>query len=286
MNVLADLLEVTATCIGDLVKETREILEDHGHDTGSCPGPVRHRPGPAQLPGQRPAPRADRDNRTAIPPGTDRTHPRRTARTHRAARLPAVRPSRTPLLPAARRPTPARCPGRRLPAEDQQQRTRPAHHPLPQRTVHPGRPRRRPRRRQQVCRRQRHPRNPPTAPAGRPHSRPGTDPLPHGGRSPRRRSTERHGDKLILYGFTTPRNLMSTTCPSPPSRGSPTLCTRLRAARRRIGARPARPVSTRSTPSSPRSPLTWMRPATTSWPSPPSPRRSGGRSGAATPRSG
>jgi Rhodopirellula transposase DDE domain len=34
MNVLADLLEVTATCIGDLVKETREILEDHGHDPG------------------------------------------------------------------------------------------------------------------------------------------------------------------------------------------------------------------------------------------------------------
>ncbi len=37
MNVLADLLEVTATCIGDLVKETREILEDHGHDTGVAP---------------------------------------------------------------------------------------------------------------------------------------------------------------------------------------------------------------------------------------------------------
>jgi hypothetical protein len=34
MNVLADLLEVTATCIGDLVKETREILEDHGHNPG------------------------------------------------------------------------------------------------------------------------------------------------------------------------------------------------------------------------------------------------------------
>ncbi len=32
MNVLADLLEVTGTCIGDLVKETREVLEDHGHD--------------------------------------------------------------------------------------------------------------------------------------------------------------------------------------------------------------------------------------------------------------
>jgi hypothetical protein len=37
MNALADLLEVTATCIGDLVKETREILEDHGHDTGAAP---------------------------------------------------------------------------------------------------------------------------------------------------------------------------------------------------------------------------------------------------------
>ena len=37
MNVLADLLEVTATCIGDLVKETREILEDHGHDPGTAP---------------------------------------------------------------------------------------------------------------------------------------------------------------------------------------------------------------------------------------------------------
>ena len=37
MNVLADLLEVTATCIGDLVAETREVLEDHGHDTGRPP---------------------------------------------------------------------------------------------------------------------------------------------------------------------------------------------------------------------------------------------------------
>jgi Rhodopirellula transposase DDE domain len=37
MNVLADLLEVTATCIADLVKETREILEDHGHDPGVAP---------------------------------------------------------------------------------------------------------------------------------------------------------------------------------------------------------------------------------------------------------
>jgi transposase len=37
MNVLADLLEVTATCIGDLVKETREVLEDHGHHPGVAP---------------------------------------------------------------------------------------------------------------------------------------------------------------------------------------------------------------------------------------------------------
>jgi hypothetical protein len=36
MNVLADLLEVTATCIGDLVRETREALEDHGHATGTA----------------------------------------------------------------------------------------------------------------------------------------------------------------------------------------------------------------------------------------------------------
>ena len=41
MNVLADLLEVTATCIGDTVKHTREILQDHGHATGV--GPVRRR---------------------------------------------------------------------------------------------------------------------------------------------------------------------------------------------------------------------------------------------------
>src|SRR5579859_2971400 len=34
MNVLADLLEVTGTCIGDLVKQTREVLEDHGHHPG------------------------------------------------------------------------------------------------------------------------------------------------------------------------------------------------------------------------------------------------------------
>ena len=34
MNVLADLLEVTNTCIGDVVKQTRDVLEDHGHSPG------------------------------------------------------------------------------------------------------------------------------------------------------------------------------------------------------------------------------------------------------------
>jgi transposase len=31
MKVLGDLLEVTATCIGDTIKQTRQALEDHGH---------------------------------------------------------------------------------------------------------------------------------------------------------------------------------------------------------------------------------------------------------------
>jgi predicted DNA-binding protein YlxM (UPF0122 family) len=37
MNVLSDLLEVTATCIGDIVKQTREALEDHSHICGAAP---------------------------------------------------------------------------------------------------------------------------------------------------------------------------------------------------------------------------------------------------------
>jgi hypothetical protein len=36
MNVPADLLEVTAVCVGDLVRQTREALEDHGHATGTA----------------------------------------------------------------------------------------------------------------------------------------------------------------------------------------------------------------------------------------------------------
>ena len=34
MNVLAELLEVTATCIGDHIQETRDVLNDHHHDPG------------------------------------------------------------------------------------------------------------------------------------------------------------------------------------------------------------------------------------------------------------
>jgi hypothetical protein len=37
MNVLGDLLEVTGACIGDLVKDTRRVLEDHGHAAGTAP---------------------------------------------------------------------------------------------------------------------------------------------------------------------------------------------------------------------------------------------------------
>jgi hypothetical protein len=37
MTVLADLLEVTATCIGDTVNQTREALQDHGHTCGAAP---------------------------------------------------------------------------------------------------------------------------------------------------------------------------------------------------------------------------------------------------------
>lgn len=37
MNVLSDLLEVTATCIGDTVKQTRQALEDHGHTCDAAP---------------------------------------------------------------------------------------------------------------------------------------------------------------------------------------------------------------------------------------------------------
>lgn len=37
MNVLAELLEVTATCIASYIKETREVLDDHRYDPGVAP---------------------------------------------------------------------------------------------------------------------------------------------------------------------------------------------------------------------------------------------------------
>lgn len=36
-DVLGELLEVTATCIGDLVHQTREVFEDHGQHLGVAP---------------------------------------------------------------------------------------------------------------------------------------------------------------------------------------------------------------------------------------------------------
>lgn len=46
MKVMADLLEVSDVCIGDLVKETRRVLEDDGYPLGIAP--VRFR-APADL---------------------------------------------------------------------------------------------------------------------------------------------------------------------------------------------------------------------------------------------
>jgi hypothetical protein len=194
MNVLADLLEVTATCIGDLVKETREILEDHGHDPGVAP--VRFTTHDALLAF------ADSDQRPARATVIERlSHPALTGLTQRelhdlTSRLAARQTAQAERLTYQRRggPHPRRC----LSPEDQQPRTRPARPSLPKKTVHPGCPRRRPRRCQQIRRRQCHPRNPAPAPARRPPPPACANPLPHSRRSPRRRSKERH-HKLILY---------------------------------------------------------------------------------------
>jgi Rhodopirellula transposase DDE domain len=124
MNVLADLLEVTAVCINDLVRETREILEDHGHATGTasvrCPTAQALRTGPPRVPRQRRPPRARTDHPTALPPGADWTQPPRPAQAHRATCTTASSPGRAPRLSAARRPSPAKCPRRRFPPADQQ----------------------------------------------------------------------------------------------------------------------------------------------------------------------
>jgi predicted DNA-binding protein YlxM (UPF0122 family) len=131
MNVLSDLLEVTATCIGDTVKQTREVLQDHGHTFGAAPvrfptAQALHafrdtdtRPARTQL------------HKAAVPPGSDRNQPPRPAATHRTARVPATSPGPAPQLPAAPWPAAGRHPQRRLPPEDQQPRTRPCGCPLP-----------------------------------------------------------------------------------------------------------------------------------------------------------
>ena len=169
MNVLANLLEVTASCIGDLVKETREILEDHGHDPGVAP--VRSTTHDSLLAF------AGSDLRPARTTVTERlSHPALTGSPSASCTTsPAAWPRGEPPKPNASATSDAAAPAspnprRRLPPEDQQQRTHPARPSPPQKTVHAGCPRRRPRRCQQICRRQRHPRNPAPAPARRPPS--------------------------------------------------------------------------------------------------------------------
>ncbi|MGV9387109.1 hypothetical protein ACWDRB_65815 [Nonomuraea sp. NPDC003707] len=92
MKVLTDLLEVTDVCIADLVKETRRVLEDHGHHAGA-----------AQVRFAKPAalldfltPRTSFDHRPAVPPGSDRDHPRRTPLAHPTPRRIAGRTGRAP----------------------------------------------------------------------------------------------------------------------------------------------------------------------------------------------
>ena len=120
MNVLADLLEVTATCIGDLVRETREVLEDHGHATGTAGVRFPTAQALRAFFDSDARPQRARITEQLGLPGADRAQPPPPARTHQAARPPASRPGRTPQLPAARRTPPAHRPRRRLPPEDQQ----------------------------------------------------------------------------------------------------------------------------------------------------------------------
>jgi hypothetical protein len=213
MNVLADLLEVTATCIGDLVKQTREVLEDHGHHAGVAP--ARFATPDALIAF------LDSDLRPRRTEIIDRlSHPALTGLTRGelhslTEQLTARQAAQAERLSHQRRggPRQPRTRGGVFPAEDQQQRTRPAHRPLPKETVHPGCPRQRPRRGQQNRHRQRHPRNLATPPARRPHPVPRADPLSHSGRPPGcSTSHPRHADSLIPYGFT--RSATSGTgCP-------------------------------------------------------------------------
>src|SRR4030095_11798396 len=163
MTVLADLLEVTDTCIGSLVHETSEVLEDHAHNPGiaSVRFATAHnllafldqdlrpaqtatihtlsaptltgmsRQEPHQLT-QRLTPRQAGHAHTPgppppppppAPPGHD---PQGPAPAPPAPHAPPGRPRRAARPPATRRPPPTRHPRRRLSPEDQQQRTRPA----------------------------------------------------------------------------------------------------------------------------------------------------------------
>ena len=191
MNVLAELLEVTATCIGDHIKETREVLNDHRYDPDVAS--IRFTAAADLLTfldsDLRPA-RTDIIERLSRPELTGLTHTELHALTQRLAARQAARAER---FSHQRRggPRRARCPRWRLPAEDQQQRTRPAYRPLPAGVVHPRRPRRCPRRRQSVRHRYRRSGDPPPAPAGQLGSQPDADPLPH-----RRGIAHRRTDKF------------------------------------------------------------------------------------------
>ena len=79
MNVLADLLEVTATCIGDLVGETREVLEDHGHATGTAAVRFPTAQALRTFLDSDARPQRATDHRPALPPGADRAQPARPA---------------------------------------------------------------------------------------------------------------------------------------------------------------------------------------------------------------
>src|SRR5512132_2030621 len=101
MTVLADLLEVTATCIGDTVNQTREALQDHSHPSGAAP--VRFPTAQAlhAFLDTDTRPTRTQIHKAAVPPSPDQNQPPRPAATHRTARTPATSPGRAPQLPAA-----------------------------------------------------------------------------------------------------------------------------------------------------------------------------------------
>src|SRR5512132_2461926 len=267
MTMLADLLEVTATCIGDTVNQTREALQDHSHPSGAAP--VRFPTAQALHAFQDTDTRPTRTqiHKAAVPPSPDQNQPPDLQQlTERLApRQPAQAERLSYQRPRGRdRPAPPAA----LPPEDQQPRTRPCGRPLPAPTVHDGRPRR-PARGLPVLDRQRHPPDPPAPRTGRAHIHTGTNPLPHRHRTPGlgdaldRPREHRHVDTLIPYGFTSSetswlgclevrrrwwRRRSAPSSPSPPPLRSSTSSTR---------------SSPCFSPSSPRSPPWWPTPART-----------------------